>query len=57
MSSNGFCACRSYAGGGGVVEGRVNGFEGGGRQLFCSGVRVMPHQTAQARTADRAVRK
>lgn len=58
MSSDGFCACRSYAGGGGVVEGRIDGFEGGGRQISSGGVRVRPHQIvhAQACAADRAVR-
>lgn len=59
MSSDGFCSCRSYAGGGGVVEGRVDGFEGGGRQISGGGVRVKPHQIvrAQACAADRAVKK
>ena len=56
MSSDGFGPCRSYAGSGGVVEGRVDGFKGGGRQLSRSGVSGHLFAQAQACAADRAVR-
>jgi hypothetical protein len=58
MSGNDFCACRSNTGVGRIVEGRVDGFEGGGRQLCCGGVRahLFPHaQTCAAES--RAVTK
>jgi hypothetical protein len=56
MSSDGFGACRSYAGVGRSVEGGLDGFECGGRQLSSGVMPVRAHLLFFARAADRAVR-
>jgi hypothetical protein len=56
MSSDGFGACRSYARVGGSVEGGLDGFEGGGRQLSSGVMPVRARLLFFARAADRAVR-